>query len=61
VSTLTSRPLSCDATRSYAEAFLNDSIDANTKKRVEVHLAGCPPCRKYYASQEDRNLTALAE
>jgi hypothetical protein len=32
VSTLTSRPLSCDATRSYAEAFLNDSIDANTKK-----------------------------
>ena len=34
VSTLTSRPLSCDATRSYAEAFLNDSIDANTKKNA---------------------------
>jgi len=59
--TMSTRPLACDTTRSYAKAFLNDSLAANTKKRVKKHLASCPSCQKYYAAQEDRNLTAMAE
>lgn len=59
--TMSTRPLTCEAARSHAEAFLNDALNNTTKKRVEKHLASCPSCRKFYASQEDRNLTAMAD
>lgn len=45
---LSKAPLGCDATRSHAEAYASDSLDARTKERVDNHLATCPECRRFY-------------
>ena len=43
------RELVCREAVSLMAAYLDGALDAGDRKRLEVHLAGCPHCSEYLA------------